>query len=251
MNEKLNFQKTYGQNSLPSQPKELNHSARRIETLTEFLRPQTYLEIGVNKGQTFFQVSIPQKTAVDPNFLFDVAAVTDENITFKGVISDEFFSTLPITQKYDVVFLDGLHTFEQTYRDLCNSLLHSHERTIFLIDDTKPIDVYSSISCQDKAFKYRKQAGGSGMAWHGDVFKTIFALHDFHPGLNYRTIINSGNPQTLVWRSNNGWRQPLFNSLETISRLTYFDLLDHMDILRNCSEEEAIVLCLSELANIS
>ncbi|MFZ2727242.1 MAG: hypothetical protein WAX77_13380 [Methylococcaceae bacterium] len=55
--------------------------------------------------------------------------------------------------------------------------------------------------------------------------------------------------QPDVWRSNNGWRTPLFNSLETISRLNYFDLLDNMAVLRNCSEQEAIELCLSELSS--
>ncbi|MDD2725040.1 MAG: class I SAM-dependent methyltransferase [Methylovulum sp.] len=227
----------------------MSHSPRRIKTLAEGINARTYLEIGVNKGRTFFDVSIPQRTAVDPKFLFDVAAVTDKNASLNETTSDNFFSTLPIATKYDVIFLDGLHTFEQTYRDFCNSLVHSHEQTIFLIDDTIPNDVYSAVPHQKKAVNYRRQAGGKGGRWHGDVYKVIFALHDFHLGMNYRTIVSSGNPQTLVWRSNNGWRKPLFNSLETISRLSYFDLLDHMDILRICEEEEAINLCLNELAS--
>lgn len=235
------------QNNMPA--KTLNHSARRIKALAEGLNAQTYLEIGVNKGLTFFDVEIAQKTAVDPRFLFDINAVTDEQIILKEMPSDDFFCNLPIMEKYDVIFIDGLHTFEQTYRDLCNSLLHAHERTVFIIDDTRPNDMYSAIPDQRKAIKYRELTANKGNAWHGDVFKVIFALHDFHPALNYRTIINSGNPQTIVWRSNNGWRTPLFNSLETISRLNYFDLLDNMAVLRNCSEQEAIELCLSELSS--
>jgi len=100
-----------------------------------------------------------------------------------------------------------------------------------------------------KAYKRRSEAGDNSKAWHGDVFKVIFAVHDFHPSLNYRTILGSGNPQALPWRSKLGWRQPLLNSLEAISRLTYFDLLDHMAILRGCSEEEAMATCLKELPN--
>lgn len=249
MNEKLNSQNVDKQNDLSvANPKPINHSARRIKAIAEGLNARIYLEIGVNKGQTFLNVTIPQKTAVDPKFLFDVSTLTDKNVTLKETTSDIFFSTLPITLTYDVIFIDGLHTFEQTYRDLCNSLLHSHERTILLIDDTKPNDVYSAVPHQRKAVRYRKQAGGQGSQWHGDVFKMVFALHDFHSALNYRTIVGSGNSQTLVWRSNNGWREPLFNSLERISRLTYFDLLDHINILRECSEDEAVSLCLNELA---
>ena len=236
----------FGQKEQP-----IGNPVRRIKTLAEGLNAQTYLEIGVNKGRTFFPVSIPHKTAVDPRFLFDKAAVEQsDKVMLKEMTSDDFFSALPMTHKYDVIFLDGLHTFEQTYRDLCNSLLHSHERSVILIDDTKPCDVYSAIPHQNKALRYRKQAEGKGIGWHGDVFKVVFALHDFHPGLNYRTIMGTRNPQTLVWRSNTGWRSPLFNSLETISRLSYFDFVDHIDILRLCSEEEAIGLCLSELSNL-
>ncbi|MDD5275478.1 MAG: class I SAM-dependent methyltransferase [Methylovulum sp.] len=227
-----------------------NHSPRRINTLADSLNAKTYLEVGVKRGRTFFDVSIPQKTAVDPKFLFDMTTVTEKNVQLMETTSDEFFSTLPITRNYDVIFLDGLHTFEQTYRDFCNSLVHSHERTVFLIDDTKPNDAFSAHPRQGKAIRYRKQSGKEGKQWHGDVYKVIFALHDFYPALNYRTILDSGNPQTLVWRSNNGWRKPLFNSMEAISRLSYFDLLDHIDILRSCSEEEAISLCLNELANL-
>jgi hypothetical protein len=121
---------------------------------------------------------------------------------------------------------------------------------VFLIDDTLPNDVYSSLPHSSRALKHREYAGGTSKAWHGDAFKTVFAIHDFYPGLNYRTIIDSGNPQTLVWRSNSGWRTPLFNCMEKISRLTYFDLLDNRNILRECTEAEAISLCLKEVVNI-
>ncbi|MFZ2451197.1 MAG: class I SAM-dependent methyltransferase [Methylovulum miyakonense] len=248
MNETLKNSGVEDENVLPT-PHNMNHSARRINTMALAVNAQNYLEIGVNKGVTFFDVSIPQKTAVDPKFLFDVATVTDKNTLFSETSSDEFFSRLPVAQKFDLIFIDGLHTFEQTYRDFCNCLVHSHDRTVFLIDDTKPSDVYSSLNVRRKTNQFRKQAGGKGGAWHGDVFKVIFALHDFHPSLNYRTLSRGwDNPQTLVWLSNKGLRKPLFNSFESISRLTYFDLQEHIDILRLCPEEEAIALCLGELA---
>ncbi len=227
-------------------------SVRRINTLASALKVQNYLEIGVCKGMTFTEVDILKKTAVDPKFQFDFSDVADENISFNEMTSDRFFSTLPLKTKFDLVFIDGLHTFEQTYRDFCNSLLHAHDKTVFLIDDTVPKDVFSSLRNQAKAIKWRGDAGLSGGAWHGDAFKTVFALHDFHLGLNYRTIVSPGdNPQTLVWRSNTGWRDPLFNSLEHISRLTYFDLLEHKNVLRECLEAEAINLCLQEVSEVS
>ena len=95
--------------------------------------------------------------------------------------------------------------------------------------------------------EYRKTTGSDDHSWHGDTFKVVFALHDFHRGLDYRTIVGSGNPQTLIWRSKKGWRRPVFDSMEAISRLTYFDLLEWSEVLRECSEDEAIEFCLGAL----
>jgi len=231
--------------------KPLNHSARRINRLARELAAQNYLEIGVSGGTTLFAVDVPNKSAVDPIFRFSVPEASQKygNISFNETTSDLFFSSLPPRVKYDLVFVDGLHTFEQTYRDICNVLLHAHDRTVLLIDDVKPNDVFSALRDVNMAQKRRRQNGGTGNDWHGDVFKVLFALHDFHPGLNYRTIVGTGNPQALVWRSNLGWRKPLFDSLEVISRVTYFDMLDHIDILRECSEEKAMELCFKELSS--
>jgi len=225
--------------------------ARRINRLAEALNAKSYLELaGSNTPQVFNELDIAQRTVVNPKFPLDMANVTDNRVILKETTSDAFFSALAVTLKYDVVQIDGLPAFEQAYRDFCNSLLHSHDRTVFLLNNTKPGDEHAAMINQKSALQSRRQAGGKGRQWQSDVFKAVFALHDFHPGLNYRTIADSGVPQTLIWRSNSDWRKPLFNSLEAISRLTYADLLEHLDILKICSEQEAVSLCLSQLAGI-
>ena len=95
--------------------------------------------------------------------------------------------------------------------------------------------------------QYRSALGDDDLSWHGDTFKVVFALHDFHPGLNYRTIVGSGNPQTLVWRSKSRGRSRAPGSMEAISRLSYFDLLESIDVLRERSEDEAIQECVREV----
>lgn len=223
------------------------HSVRRIALVANALRARTYLEIGVGQGLTFGAVAISERTGVDPQFRFDTSTVIDAHTHLEEMTSDIFFSTLPPSEKFDIIFIDGLHIFEQTYRDLCNSLLHSHDATVVLLDDTKPSDVFSAMRDQGKAVARRRQAGGTSTSWHGDVFKAVFAIHDFHPGLKYRTVFGSGNPQTLVWRSNSDWRKPRYDSLEAISRLDYFDLLNNINILRPASEDAAIAECLADL----
>lgn len=77
----------------------------------------------------------------------------------------------------------------------------------------------------------------------------VFAIHDFHLGLDYRTIVGSGNPQTLVWRSNANQRQPQLDSLEAISRMTYFDMVNQVLMLRQSPEESTINKCLRALTS--
>jgi hypothetical protein len=225
-----------------------NFSARRINRLAKLLASKTYVEIGVSAGTTFHAVDIATKTAVDPTFGFAVKDFENRNTCFLETTSDDFFSSLSSSQTYDQYFIDGLHTFEQTLRDLSNALMHSHRRTVWLIDDTKPNDVFSSLRDYRDTFRFRDMIGSDDRSWHGDVFKVVFYIHDFCPGLNYRTIVGSGNIQTLAWRSKHDKRDVLFNDLEKISRLDYFAMQDHLDVLRECSEDEAIELCIAEVS---
>ena len=224
-------------------------TAGRLNRLAEALGARSYLEIGVETGVTFERIRVAERTAVDPTFLFDTGKHANENTIFAETTSDRFFAGLPAQKQYDIIFIDGMHTFEQTYRDLCNSLLHSHWRTPILIDDTLPSDVYSSLRDPDQGLAFREAAGGGSSAWHGDTFKVVFAIHDFHLGLDYRTIVGSGNPQTLVWRSNATQRQPQLDSLEAISRMTYFDMVNQVLTLRQSPEEITINECLKALTS--
>jgi len=224
-------------------------TSKRLNRLAAALGAHSYLEIGVHTGGTFARVQVAERTAVDPAFPFPVSDHEDEVTSFAEMTSDEFFSGLPAAKTYDLIFIDGLHTFEQAYRDLCNSILHSHPGTVILLDDTVPGDVYSTLRDPEQAFAFRAAAGpDGGVAWHGDTFKVVFAVHDFHLALDYRTIVGSGNPQTLVWRSNSGWRRPLLDSLEQITRLTYFDMVSKSHVLRECDEETALRECLTAIA---
>jgi hypothetical protein len=225
----------------------MNHCARRANVLAKALSARRYLEIGVARGATFRDVEVLERTGVDPAFKFDTQDSSDEQIRFFLGTSDEFFAAEPLFPPYDMIFIDGLHVFEQVVRDFSNSLLRTHRRSVVILDDTVPNDVYSAIPDHQAAMRYRKATGSTDGAWHGDTFKTLFYIHDFWPSLNYRTIVGSGNAQTLVWRANGVRRRPLLNDLEKISRLTYFDLQEHSEVLHAASEDEAIALCVAEI----
>lgn len=219
------------------------HSARRVNAIAARIGARRYLEIGVSRGETFLGVQVPERVGVDPRFVFDPAAIANATTRLHAMTSDRFFAEAAGTEPYDIVFIDGLHVFEQVVRDLTNTLAWTTWRSAILIDDTLPSDVYSSHPNRGEAVRLRHAAGGSGGAWHGDVFKIAFLIHDFFPMLDYRTIVGSGNPQTLAWRAAGPLRTPLFNSLERISRLSWFDLQAHREVLRPAPEAEAIALC--------
>jgi hypothetical protein len=219
------------------------HTARRVNALASRIGARRYLEIGVQHGYTFRGVAIEQRVGVDPRFAFDTAEVADAATALHAMPSDRFFAEQAGSEPFDIVFIDGLHVFEQVVRDLTNTLAWTHRRSAILIDDTVPNDVYSALTSPRDALRFRQQAGGKGGAWHGDVFKAVFLIHDFFPFLDYRTIAGPDNPQTLCWRAAGPARKPVFNSLERISRLTWFDLQAHEAVMRTASEAEAIELC--------
>lgn len=97
--------------------------AARINSLAKQMsRCEDYLEVGVQYGFTLASVEVKNKTGVDPNLMFNPKLAP--GLKLHRTTSDEFFSELPEEIQYDLVFLDGLHTFEQTARDFLNALKH-------------------------------------------------------------------------------------------------------------------------------
>lgn len=211
------------------------------------LGAKRYLEIGVARGNTFFAIDIANKVAVDPKFRFEWRGRVTDRIKFHETTSDQFFLAAPPGPKFDIIFLDGLHTFEQTFRDFCNALAVAHDKTVFLIDDTVPSDVYSSLPSQEDAGRFRREAGASKIGWHGDVYKVVYAIHDFFPMFDFRTIVGKGNPQTLLWREQRKDFTPVYNNLESISRMTYFDMKEQQAAMRCETETEALELAIQAL----
>lgn len=226
----------------------------RIDIVSKVVSLRTYLEIGVNNGQTFLNVSIPYKVAVDPNFRFDTEEYKNEATFFFSQTSDLFFSDLrdasslsPLWASFaqndkltfDIIFIDGLHTFEQSLRDFENSLHFSHKDTIWILDDTVPNDPYSCMPSQRGCIKYRAKMGVKSSAWHGDVYKTLFAIHDSYPDFSYCTIMDKGNPQTFLWHASpHHDRVPQFGSLDEIACIDYITMFKHADIFIPVKQEQ-------------
>lgn len=207
----------------------LNWSVRRINTLAKSLpAASTYLEIGVQHGLTMENIRLPFKWGVEPNPLFELDSLPPGMRLFHGT-SDDFFRTLTHNVVFDVVFLDGLHEWQQTYRDLVNTLKHSHLNTVILIDDVVPNDQHSALPIEQEALEARRDAGLPSLEWHGDVYKVMLAIRDLHPNLDFRVIQNNvDNPQAIVWQKEVVVPRPgskqTRSVFERYSRITYRDI---------------------------
>ena len=213
---------------------------RRLNAVRAIIGATSYLEIGVATGATFFAVDASRKVGVDVKFAFDVNEQRDPRATFFQMKSNDYFCGPGSGEKFDLVFVDGLHTFEQTLIDFHASLLSSHAGSAIIVDDTLPNDVYGSLTDRRQAFDSRRRIGNKSLAWHGDVFKLIIYIHDFLPMLSYCTFNTGGNPQTLIWREHRASYKPVFGNLEKISRLDYFWLMDNLRVLNPLPEPEAL-----------
>jgi len=82
-----------------------------INYLAKKINAKRYLEIGVDQKSNFNKVDIKYKLGVDPN-------VDSDDVVKKT--SDDFF--IDNEEKFDIIFIDGLHHADQVYKDIINSL---------------------------------------------------------------------------------------------------------------------------------
>lgn len=175
-------------------------SSRRLALLAAGLPYRsTYLEIGVAHGATFEAVDFPFKWGVDPVPKFNTHLLP-QGSRFACQTSDEFFSQLDPAVRFDLVFVDGLHEWHQTYTDVLNCIAHSHPCTVILLDDVIPADEFASWPDMDTALIARNRTGNMSAGWQGDVYKVLFAISDFHPELEFRVIHDGYNAQAVIWR---------------------------------------------------
>lgn len=196
--------------------------------LARYATPR-YLEIGVCTGDTFFEVQATHKVGVDPAFQFDTATRQAEHPheEFFSMTSDDFFERLALQKNYicwDLVYIDGYHTYVQAWQDFLHVLPYTHENTIIVFDDTIPGDPYSSLSSPQAAAAFRSRARLTHHSWHGDVYKCLFHLHDYAKNFSYGTIVDCDNPRTVVWRASESVRTSVTHDPSQIHMFSYFDL---------------------------
>ncbi len=98
-----------------------------LTALAQQLGAKDYLEIGVQRGETFTRIPVANKVGVDP----DTGSAATHHMT-----SDAFFDQNK--QQFDLVFIDGLHLSEQVLRDVENSMKVLRPGGVILLHDCNP-----------------------------------------------------------------------------------------------------------------
>lgn len=203
-----------------------------IQKIIDKINAKTYLEIGVEFGSTFSKVKAERKIAVDPEIKISWKEKLADMLKFQKVkyfemASDEFFnkySDLFIKRKIGVALVDGLHTYQQSLKDIENCLKFLSDRGVIVTHDCNPTNEVSASPDRE----ITKKAGER--KWNGDVWKTIVYLRSTRPDLNIFTldcdyglgIIKKG------WSENTLEYQP-----EQIEKMTYRDLVDNREKFLN------------------
>lgn len=197
-----------------------------IQSILNLYEAPNYLEIGVDQGTTFHALQASRKVAVDVRFAFDVAAARSapaaHNCDYHELTSDAFFATRALSApKFDVVFIDGLHTFDQTLRDMLNASYVLAEGGTIIIDDVMPSTYAASLPDLDLSRRFWAATNNPDGSWMGDVYKLVFFIRDYLSSFSYATV-EENHGQTILWRKSRDTR-PDPASVEVISRLQYVD----------------------------
>jgi len=150
--------------------KRLNYNWKNLPDRTLILKEiikyknyNSYLEIGCDQDENFSQISIKNKIGVDP-----------KSGGTHRMTSDTFF--LNNTQTYDLIYIDGLHTYEQTIKDIKNSLKYLNQNGTIVLHDCLPKKIWNQIV--PRIYGH----------WNGDVWKAIVEARTWK-NINTFTII--------------------------------------------------------------
>ncbi len=201
----------------------------RTEVIQNILNKKkipTYLEIGVNTGHNFFQIKAMHKIAIDPKFSFSTSRKikwlfknpTNFRSRYFEITSDEFFENYSDRYQPDVIFVDGLHTAQQSLKDVNNALTILKENGVIIMHDCHPPNKAAAHPAESLEDAVALNLPGWTNEWCGDVWKTACHLRLTRGDLNIFVldtdfglgIITKGKPDN-----------PLNASEEDIEKMSY------------------------------
>ncbi len=197
--------------------KRLNYDWKKFPSRTTIIQEiinkknyKSYLEVGCDNDENFSKIQIESKIGIDP---------------LKGgtlrMTSDEFF--INNHQSFDIIFLDGLHTYEQTIKDIDNGLRFLNTNGVILIHDCLPKKIWNQIV--PRLYGH----------WNGDVWKAIVHSRTYGHADTYTCIADHGIG--IIFRRKN--RNKLNTNKTDFKKLKFADYFkNHQRYMNTIKYEE-------------
>ncbi len=167
-----------------------------------------YLEIGCGSNSNFNSIPLQNeyKVGVDPDTSRNGGKILKQT-------SDEFFSQNK--RVFDVIFIDGLHEYEQCQKDAINSLKFLDNGGTILFHDLIPLDWKT------------ENVPRINQNWTGDVWKVALELSN-SSGLNF-SIANCDSGVGILSKSNSDY---IYNKMNhQIKDYNFKNFLKHREKL--------------------
>jgi hypothetical protein len=153
---------------------------RVLKRIHRHLRPRTYLEIGVSRGESLACV-LPETQVLGIDPAPNLARPAPANVRIYRETSDDFFAKYSPRaelggQPVELAFIDGMHHFEYALRDFVNVERSCSRASVILMHDCYPLDERTA---------QREQVTGF---WSGDIWRLMLLLRTHRPDLVVRTI---------------------------------------------------------------
>jgi hypothetical protein len=171
-----------------------------LAALHRILQPRTYLEIGIELGNTLAAAHCPS-IAIDPDFRIDQAAIGNKpECLLYRMPSDRFFEkhdpVALLGERIDLAFLDGLHLYEFLLRDFMNVERACRRNSVIVLHDCVPTDLYLARRArEDESLRPITRIPGG---WCGDVWKTVLILRKYRPDLRIESFDSALTGVVLV-----------------------------------------------------
>ena len=172
---------------------------------------KNYLEIGCDRDENFSKIKIENKTGVDP-LQGGTLRMTSNNFFIKN------------NKNFDLIFLDGLHTYEQTIKDINNSLKILNKDGVIIIHDCLPKKIWNQIV--PRIYGH----------WNGDVWKAIVHSRTYSSADTYTCIADHG--LGIIFKRKNRNQLDLKKNFKNLKFSDYYE--NHKEFMNLISHEELL-----------
>jgi hypothetical protein len=161
-----------------------------LERIHRHLRPRTYVEIGIEHGNSLALVA-PETLALGIDPQPQLRFAPGPNVRVFAETSDEFFARHDVRAELgglpvDLAFIDGLHQFEYALRDFMNLERLCVRQSTILIDDCFPHDRRTAERERHITF------------WSGDIWKVVVLLKKYRADLSIHTVATPPTGMCIV-----------------------------------------------------